>query len=328
VGEFEAAGTLRGTRHGAAETLRKCLGVARDWLFEAMRGPGFRAPAVAEAQVEAPAQQNTLEAGSAKSRLECDVVSDSGMGLLSTKARLECETRAGLDALGFVRDAPACRQEAWAEGYAMLTARKAAHGDWPGGLVPMVAAVPGGSVGPDGGWPGGFETADGHVGSCVALRRPNRSGVTSAQGRLEALRFVTDPRHAALDDAFGKLFASQASNGDCRAPPVNAEGHSLAACVQGRRQEPGASTYERRLEEAGSRSSVGCVHDSRGAAEGYAQLAAYIASHGDCRVPVAFVAADGYALGAWFLSERQRLKVQRRGSAEAQTSRLEALGLA
>jgi hypothetical protein len=149
--------------------------------------------------------------------------------------------------------------------------------------------------------------------------------VTSAQGRLEALRFVTDPRHAACDEEFEKLFAATC---DCRAPPANAEGHNRGSCVQGQRQARGASTEERRLDEAGSRSSVGCVGASRGAAEGYAHLAAYIASHGDCRVPETLVAANGNELGAWVLSERQRLKVARRGSDEQQTSRLEALGLA
>ena len=57
--------------------------------------------------------------------------------------------------------------------------------------------------------------------------------------------------------------------------------------------------------------------------EGFARLLAYVAEHGDARVPSGYKASDGAAVGIWV--SNQRVAYKRGAMSEARAARLEAV---
>ena len=60
---------------------------------------------------------------------------------------------------------------------------------------------------------------------------------------------------------------------------------------------------------------------------GFRQLEAYKAENGDCLVPQGYETADGFKLGMWVSTQRQKYQGKNSGLSEPQRSRLEALGM-
>ena len=60
----------------------------------------------------------------------------------------------------------------------------------------------------------------------------------------------------------------------------------------------------------------------------FRQLEAYKAEHGHCLVQFDYVTSDGFKLGIWVGTQRQKYQGKDGGLGESQRSRLEALGMA
>ncbi|KAJ1463097.1 helicase associated domain-containing protein, partial [Pelagophyceae sp. CCMP2097] len=132
------------------------------------------------------------------------------------------------------------------------------------------------------------------------------------------------------DVNFGRLSAFKAEHGDCLVPKlfVTADGYKLGTWVQWQRETRKGKGGGLADDRAARLEALGFVWDPMGAAweENFGRLEAYKAEHGDCLVPRLFVTANGYKLGFWVSTQRQKRKGTDGGLTDERAARLEALG--
>jgi hypothetical protein len=171
-----------------------------------------------------------------------------------------------------------------------------------------------------------FKTEDGYnLGTWLGTQRSTRSTMAAERvTRLDALGFVWDPFEADWEAGFAHLEQYVTEHGDARVLKAfkTEDGYNLGEWVRRQRSDRSKLSAERvtRLEAlpdwVWGRSLEAAWE------EGFAQLAQYVAAHGDARVPQRFKTEDGYKLGTWVQSQRNTRSTM---SAERLT-RLEGLG--
>ncbi|WP_211282065.1 Helicase associated domain protein [Mycobacterium noviomagense] len=157
-------------------------------------------------------------------------------------------------------------------------------------------------------------TVDGYqLGAWVKIQRGSfADGLLDGdrQRRLQELPGWTwDPRADMWEEGFRRLVGYVERHGDARVPkPYIVDGYKLGDWVHNQRsfRARGAldADRERRLQEL-----AGWTWDPRADKweEGYRRLVDYVERHGDARVPQSHT-VDGYQLGAWVTTQRQRQK--------------------
>jgi hypothetical protein len=208
-----------------------------------------------------------------------------------TKGKLDPDRQQRLQELpGWTWDAVT---DKWEEGYRRLMQYVDANGD---SRVPYAHTVD------------GFR-----LGVWVTLQRGYfAEGLLDAdrQRRLQDLPGWTWGRYADMwEENFRRLIEYVRHNGDARVPkPYTVDGYNLGDWVHNQRSfcARGAldADRERRLQEL-----AGWTWDPRADKweEGYRRLVEYVERHGDARVPQLYT-IDGYQLGAWVTTQRQRQK--------------------
>jgi len=209
----------------------------------------------------------------------------------SLRTKLSDERRRRLDELGFVWSP---YEADWEEGFDHLAQFKARVRNC---LVPALYR------GPDGYRLGAW---------VVDQRQQGRKGIRSPERRrrLDELGFVWNPREADWEEGFDHLAQYKARVGNCLVPRgyQDPDGYSLGAWVKTQRRRKNISSPEqiRRLDE------LGFVWNTREAdwEEGFSHLAQYRARVGNCLVPALYRDPDGYSLGAWVTTQRQRKDIR------------------
>lgn len=226
------------------------------------------------------------------------MVGDFNLGLWSANLRarwhlLERDRRRRLKALLGWSEAP--HEARWETGIRHLREYVEAHGT---AAVPRPYAVD------------GFP-----LGSWVMTKRQEIKNGKLALDRRKALEalpgWVVDQWEAKWENGFAHLaaYVGKYSHANPHATYTAADGYRLGAWVRQQRLihrkgdlDPGRA--ERLV------ALPGWIWESRNEkwGEGYQHLTAYIDEHGDARVPVKYVAADGYRLGAWVAQQRSKAR--------------------
>jgi hypothetical protein len=220
---------------------------------------------------------------------------------------LSAERIAELDALGFVWDPP---QDEFDRGLAELAACVDTNGD-----ARMSRAYS---------TPSGFK-----LGVWCNNHRSNRkAGTLSAEriAALDALGFVWNQLQDDFDRGVEELAAYAGTHGDTRVPQghLTSSGFPLGNWCLNRRGDRKAGKLN--AEWVAALDALGFAWDPLQEAfdRGLAELAAYISSEGDSRVPVAYSTPGGFALGSWC---RVRRRERRAGKLDvARVAALDALG--
>ena len=225
------------------------------------------------------------------------------------EGRLSAERVAALNALGFVWDP---LREDFDRGLAELAAYVEANGD---------ARVP-----------ADFKTStDFPLGAWCAVRRTQRKGGKLSAERvaaLDALGFVWDPLREDFDRGLAELAAYVEANGDARVPAdfKTSTGFRLGAwCAVRRTQRKGGKLSAERVAALDALGFAWAPFEEA-FESGLSELAAYVAVHGDARVPKRYTTPTGFRLGPWCVSRRNDRKAARL-TAERVAS-LDALGFA
>ncbi len=224
------------------------------------------------------------------------------------RGALDPECVAALDALGFVWDP---FQEAFDRGIAELAAYVQTHGD---------ARVP-----------DKYTTSSGFkLGSwCQGHRGDRKTAKLSIErvAALDALGFVWDPLADDFDRGLAELTAYVEANGDARVSPkhTTSTGYKLGGWCDRRRQERKENTLTMR--KIAALDALGFAWDPFQEAfdRGLDELAAYVAVHGDARVPQAYSTLSGFKLGVWCAGRRGDRKAGK--LAVERIAALDALGL-
>jgi superfamily II DNA or RNA helicase len=172
--------------------------------------------------------------------------------------------------------------------------------------------------------PIGYLSSSGfRLGRWVSKQRMKRSKLTSqCQKRLDALGFDWEPFAKQWEEGFQHLKRYIESNTHSRVPQdyVTPEGYPLGNWVGVQRtgQKTLSAERRKRLE------AIGFLWDVFSATwdEGFQHLTVFLSTHGHCKVPDRYVAADGFQLGRWVGKQRikKNMSVERR-------IKLDALGL-
>ena len=179
---------------------------------------------------------------------------------------------------------------AWEQGFAALESYVVEHGD---ALVPR-----------------GFKTADRfNLGAWLAYQRQQKdSMLVERKERLEALGgWMWDPDDFNWESGFAALTNFVHDYGEASVPRgfKTANGFNLGWWVTAQRRQKDSmpETRKSRLEAL-----EGWVWraDELQWQRGFAALQSYIHKHGDARVPVGFMAPNGFTLGIWVSTQRGR----------------------
>ena len=109
------------------------------------------------------------------------------------------------------------------------------------------------------------------------------------------------------EEGYGHLTTYVQANGDARVAPLyrTAEGYRLGQWVSNQRQRRDSLSPERRVRLEAVAGWVWDPFDSDWD-EGYGHLTTYVQAKGDARVPQSYPTAEGYPLGQWVSTQRQR----------------------
>jgi hypothetical protein len=215
--------------------------------------------------------------------------------------KMTAERKALLDALGFIWD-PFFDQ--WEEGYLHLKSFVEEHGN---------CRVP-----------SGYKCTDGfRLRVWVDIRRAHRDEMSrERKARLDALGFVWDVKSEMWEEGYLHLKSFVEEHGNCRVPVgcKCTDGYRLGHWVNNARARRNAMAVERiaRLD------ALGFIWDPLVEQwdEGYRHLKAFVEEKSHCQVAQLYKSADGYRLGVWVNSMRQK---QSELSSERR-ARLDALG--
>jgi hypothetical protein len=169
-----------------------------------------------------------------------------------------------------------------------------------------------------------FITDDGYrLGQWVGVQRQRRKILSDDRvDRLNSIGFVWDRLSERWDSAFAKLMDFKEKNGDCLVPAdfKTEYGLALGLWVSSQRLNKAFLSPDRfeRLQ------SIDFVWDplAQQWQEGFSKLQDFKEKNGDCLVPQGFKTEDGFKLGAWVLSQRQK----RASLSPDRVERLEKIG--
>jgi superfamily II DNA or RNA helicase len=201
---------------------------------------------------------------------------------------LDAKRIALLDKLGFVWDA---LEHAWNEGYESLKAYKSREGNC------LVV--------------GTYKDVDGfRLGNWVSKQRKGKEELTSERAvLLEELGFVWEPLEEAWNEGFERLKTYKEREGDCRVSNDfrDDDGFRLGNWVRGQRS-PRANLSPGR---AALLDELGFVWNTLDEvwSTGYEYLKDYWEREGHCRVSNDFLDDDGFRLGNWVATQRQRKQI-------------------
>jgi superfamily II DNA or RNA helicase len=204
---------------------------------------------------------------------------------------LDADRVAALDALGFVWDR---RQDVLYRGLAELACYVRRHGN---------ARVRQGYAAPSGFKLGAW---------CTERRTEYRNGRLGTENvaALEALGFEWDPRQEKFDRGVGELATYVRRHGDARVPKgyQTSSGFNLGDWCVSRRASRKAETLA--AEDIAALDALGFVWDPFQTAfdRGLAELASYVHTHGNARVPTGFTTPARFALWSWCMNQRQRYR--------------------
>src|SRR5262249_21029738 len=139
-----------------------------------------------------------------------------------------------------------------------------------------------------------------HEGQWVQSQRNKQASLSAERkARLDELGFVWDVLAEQWEEGFQHLREYANKHGHCRVPADyrTRSGYKLGVWVKIQRRRKGVISAERKARL----DALGFVWDAIADQweEGFQHLREYAEKHGDCRVPFAYVALDGYRLGQW-----------------------------
>jgi len=187
--------------------------------------------------------------------------------------------------------------------------------------------------------PSRFETADGFkLGKWLSnqrLKYQGKRGVLneSEKSLLEDLGVDWDAKKNAAAQAwevgYAYLEACKLEHGDCNVPAkyVTEDGYQLGKWVSRQREKYKGKRGGLPESQKARLHALGLIFDfaEENWKEGYTQLEAYKAEHGDCNVPESFATADEFFLGRWLSYYRQKYRGCKDELEEPERSRFEAL---
>jgi hypothetical protein len=163
---------------------------------------------------------------------------------------------------------------------------------------------------------------------CNNRRKYRKDGTVSAEriAALDALGFAWDPIREAFEHAVDELAAYVEVHGDAQVSQSHrtASGFRLGSWCTSRRMDRRAGKLS--TEQVAALDELGFMWDTRDDAfdRGLAELAAYVAAHGDARVQQKHSTSSGFRLTAWCEHQRRQRKAGRLSA--KRIAALDALG--